>query len=169
MHAVETAVRGTPTWVWVLLVYLLIRGAQAVRGGTTVFWRLAVVPAIFMAWGVAHLFQSTHTGAISAVAWIGSLFIGAVVGRMLFKSIPVQADRNQGLITLPGSWTPLILMMGIFTSKYWIGYKLAVTPVHGVDPSFVVLDASISGAITGIFFGRLYTYWRKYQAAPRRA
>lgn len=169
MHAVELAVRGTPEWVWVLLAYLLLCAAQAIRGGTTAFWRLVIVPLIFLVWGAVQLTHSAYTGRVSTSVWIAALLIAAVLGRLLFKSIPVQVDRHQGRITLPGSWTPLILMMGIFTSKYWVGYKLAVTPVSGLDPFFVVTDAGISGAITGIFFGRLYTYWRNYFATPQQA
>lgn len=48
-------VEGTPIWVWVLLVYLIVRGVKATKAGTTRFWRLLIIPLLFTTIGLYGL------------------------------------------------------------------------------------------------------------------
>ena len=55
-------ISNTPVWVWALLVFLVSRGIAAMRPGETSLTKLAIVPALFTAWGawsLGHRFGSS--------------------------------------------------------------------------------------------------------------
>ena len=57
----------TPVWVFVLLVYLIWQGAQALRPRTQAVWRMLIVPLVFFGMGLSRLvFARDH--ALGAAA-----------------------------------------------------------------------------------------------------
>ncbi len=73
-------IHGTPIWVWVLLVVLLLRGFKALSSGTTPLAKLAIVPLIFAGWGIAHLISDPLVGWSAAIAWMMASMVGIAGG-----------------------------------------------------------------------------------------
>ena len=61
---------------------------------------------------------------------------------------------------LPGSWTPLVLMMGIFITKYAAGVALAMQPDLARDALFSQSIGALYGGFSGVFAGRALRLWR---------
>ena len=59
-----------PTWVWVLLVVLVLRGVKALQDRTMSLTRLLLLPVIFLVWGGYALCQDTE---MSVLAWVSAL------------------------------------------------------------------------------------------------
>ncbi|VXB26648.1 hypothetical protein BURKHO8Y_110312 [Burkholderia sp. 8Y] len=68
--SLQAILAGTPVWVWVLLAVLVSRGIKAMKGGTAPLSKLAVVPAIFAAWGLLHIVSGPSTGWQAAAMWL---------------------------------------------------------------------------------------------------
>lgn len=150
---------GTPTWVWILLAVLVSRGMKALKGGTAPLTKLAVVPAVFAAWGLQHLLTDPAAGWDTALMWIAGGALGVGVGVALAKRSGMTVDRVRRTVTLPGSAVPLVLILVTFAMKFWIGFELATATHAGVDSPFVVLSGLVSGVVAGIFAGRFLIYW----------
>ncbi|SAL41829.1 hypothetical protein AWB64_04458 [Caballeronia sordidicola] len=155
--SIEAILRGTPVWVWVLLVYLLSRGVKAMKGGTAPLSRLAIVPAVFAGWGLLHLVKEPAAGWNTGLAWVGGAVLGIAIGVLLARRSRLTVDRAQKTVTLPGSIVPLVLILLTFASKFWLGVELAITHA-GVDSLYPVLDGLVSGLVAGIFAGRFLVY-----------
>ena len=70
---------------------------------------------------------------------------------------------------LPGSWQPMVLMMAIFCTRYVAGVVLALHPELTRDTATAALVASIYGALSGVFIGRMVCMLaaaRSQQPAP---
>lgn len=51
MNMLQHLASQTPTWVWLLLAFLITRGIAAMKPGETSLQKLAVVPVLFTVWG----------------------------------------------------------------------------------------------------------------------
>jgi hypothetical protein len=55
MPTIVEIIARTPWWVWLLFLFLLWIGVRALRSAVMPFWRLAILPAVFLAWGLLGL------------------------------------------------------------------------------------------------------------------
>jgi hypothetical protein len=159
----EQIVRGTPVWVWILLVFLLSRGVKALNGGTAPLGKLAIVPVVFAVWGIVHLATEPAAGWQAAGAWVFGAAVGLLAGAFIARKSRFTVDRAQKTVTLPGSTVPLILILVTFASKFWLGVELATSAPALADSGYVVLDALVSGIVAGIFAGRFLVYWMRFR------
>jgi hypothetical protein len=157
-------INGTPLWVWVLLVVLLSRGFKAMSSHTATLSRLAVVPVIFAGWGILHLLDSPMDGWSAAIAWVVAAAIGIGGGVLLASRSRFIVDPINRTIMQPGSVVPLVLMIVVFASKFWLGFELATATYASPLALYVLLDAAVSGAVAGVFAGRFLTYWKAMSA-----
>src|SRR4030088_2692514 len=59
-------VQHTPWWVFAVLALLIATGVQALRPRVVPVWRLLIVPAIFIAWGVLGVTQRSFAAPMLA-------------------------------------------------------------------------------------------------------
>jgi hypothetical protein len=55
---------------------------------------------------------------------------------------------------------PLLLMMGIFFTKYGVGVTLALHPGMRHDASFALAIPVLYGVFSGVFAGRAVRLWK---------
>jgi uncharacterized protein DUF6622 len=58
------------------------------------------------------------------------------------------------MFKLPGSWVPLLLILGIFLTRYVVGVELAMRPGLAHDANYVLVTGVLYGLFSGIFVGR---------------
>jgi len=160
------AIRFTPVWVWVLLAILVWRGLAASRPTTGPLWRFAIVPVAIGLWGLSGLVLRYPVSAASVGIWLGGLALGGLLAWRAAAGVALQVDRARGHVTVPGTWSVLILVLAIFAVKYWFGYRLGTNPALAADPSFYLADIGFSGLATGGLAGRFAHYAEIYRAAP---
>ena len=166
MQFVLETVSRTPLWVWVLLAFLLFIGIRALKPATVSFARLAILPIVFLAWGLSGFFTSYGVQLLGAGVWIAAVVIGVGLGLLAARSIEIHADKTRRLIRLPGGTLTLALILIIFATKYTLGVLASMRPTITAELLYMATDVGVSGWLTGIFAGRLLGLWRKYQAAP---
>jgi hypothetical protein len=167
MPMIVEIIARTPWWVWLLFLFLLWIGVRALRPAVTPFWRLAILPAVFLAWGLQGLLTRYPIGAFSLGVWLAAVAIGIAFGLLLVARIQLRADRAHGLVWLPGGATTLVLILSVFAARYTFGVLQGMTPAIISDPRFLVADVGVAGLVSGIFLGRLIGLWRKYRMAPQ--
>jgi len=166
MEDVWRILAGTPWWVWVLFAYLLSRGIRALKPSTGPLWRFAIIPAVFLAWGLANLVLSIGLSELSVGAYLAALAVGCVAGWLSAIGQVVHVDRDRGVVTVPGGPLTLVLILVIFAVKYGLGAWSGMVPMVAVQPWFVAAGAAASGVVAGLFIGRFGHLWVKYLRAP---
>ena len=159
--------RQTPVWVWALFAFLMFRGTMALNGSVTSLPRLAIVPVAFVAWGLWSVATGSHEPGLSSLIWAASFAFGAMLGALRTARTPIQVDRSAGLVALPGSPMVLVLVLVVFSVKYALGAWAAIQPGASLSPVFVIYDVGITGAVAGMFAGRLLTLWQRMRSAPQ--
>ena len=145
---------NTPSWVWALLFALVWLGssqrvARVTSRGRVV--RMSLAMAALSLFGTVSAFGASPLVLACWIAAAGTM--GYVV-----LCIPVANGTRYLAKTrtfeLPGSWTPLALMPGIFAMKYLSGVLIALqAPVVRVA-LFGSLPGLLYGAFSGVFLGR---------------
>lgn len=144
----------TPTWVWILLTYLLWRGVKALRAREVSPSRMLVLPVIFLAWALFGMFAELSNWAGALVAFIIGIGIGFSGGWANATRLPPASfNRTSGLMWRPGSATTLGLVIVAFVAKYLLSVALAMHPHLGSDTGFAALFGGISGLVDGAFWG----------------
>jgi hypothetical protein len=153
-------VSHTPVWVWPLLLALIWLGlSQSVTRSLTLK-RITITPLVMT--GLSLQGTVSAFGADPAVlsVWlIGAALSAAVV---LQQPVPAQTRYDQWTqrFTVPGSWMPLLLILGIFVTKYAVGAALGLNHSLRGNTGFSLGVATLYGVFSGIFLARSARLWR---------
>ena len=149
----------TPIWVWAIFVLLLWFGFKQSLPSAPGLKRITLIPLAMLGlslYGVISVFGSA--GAL-LLAWGSSLVLAAT----LIAQQPVQHGTNYTSWTrrfeLPGSWVPLMLMMGIFMTKYGVGVTAVMRPDALDSAVFSYSICGVYGVCSGVFAGRALRLW----------
>jgi teichoic acid transport system permease protein len=144
---------GTPWWVWAIFVYIVIVGTKLLKPTTASWQKLIIMPTIFLAWSLYSLYNKYNFAFHVFGCWLIMFAISIVLGwRFLSKHISV--DKTTQLIHRPGSWIPLVFALSFFIVKYTLGVTYALHPEMRFHIFFWMIDATVSGLISGTFWGR---------------
>jgi hypothetical protein len=142
----------TPPWVFVLGLALLALGLLQ---STTrrVPLPAAVLPSLVIAvvslTGVMATFRGNGLVGLGwALAAAGALVLARAAG--LWRGVRAEGRR----IVVPGSWAPLVLLMGLFALRWASGVALALQPSLASAPPFVLGVGAAGGLVSGLFLAR---------------
>ncbi len=150
----------TPVWVWALLVLLVWVGLKQSLPRTVSLRRITVLPLIMVGLSLAGILTAFGSSHSTLLAWAAAAAVAAavVMTRRLAQATQYNAWTQQ--FHIPGSWTPLVLMMGIFITKYAVGVTLAMRPDLARDALFSQSFGALYGGFSGVFAGRALQLWR---------
>jgi uncharacterized membrane protein len=150
-------VSHTPAFVWFVLAALIVLGALQARERRVSLARVTALPALMVVlslWGTASLFATgPHVAAVLA-AWTASALAAFLVVVRRAPPAGTRFDAATGSFVVPGSWMPMLLVVGVFALRYATNVALAIQPPLGADVSFGTAIAACSGLFTGIFAAR---------------
>ncbi len=150
----------TPVWVWAILGLLLWVGLKQSMPRSVSLRRATVLPLVMVGLSLAGVFSAFGAGSHALLAWGAVAAVTAAIVMQL--SLPQATHYNSWTqqFQLPGSWTPLVLMVGIFITKYAVGVTLAMHPELARDALFSQSVAALYGGFSGVFAGRAARLWR---------
>ncbi|MDV9043945.1 DUF6622 family protein [Stenotrophomonas sp. RAC2] len=154
----QQIVPQTPAWVWLLLAFLVTRGIAAMKPGETSLQKLAVVPALFTAWGawsISHRFGITWSAWAEWLAGIGG---GAALGWLLLGHVKLTLDRATGKLWRNADYSVLPLLLVTFLVKYGFEVAFAVSPAVATSAGASAAYLLTSGGFTGLFIGKYCRY-----------
>lgn len=158
-----TILKNTPTWVWGLAAALLALGLSQVRQRSVGQVRMALIPLTMTGlslWGTLSAFGASLSFGYVMLAWaLGALLmIGLLAPRA--PQAGAAYDSATRSFQVPGSLVPLVLILGIFLTKYIVGVELAMQPALAQDGSYGVAVGGLYGVFSGAFAGRAARLWR---------
>ncbi len=155
----------TPTWVWALLLALVWAGLRQTLTRQVSLTRVTVLPLVLVGlslYGTATVFASQPWVLL---VWAKAALLVALL--VLRRPVPqgTRFDLSSQTFTLPGSWAPLVLITGIFCTKYAVGVTAAVAPalLHSTPVALGV--GALCGVFSGVLGARTLRLWRLAAAA----
>jgi hypothetical protein len=150
----------TPKWVFAVFVLLLWLGARQLLPGRSGLGRLTAVSIGMTGLSLAGVLTAFGGAPGALLGW--SLAAAAAGLAVLWAPLHsgIRYDPAARSFHLPGSAVPLVLMMGIFFTKYAVGVALALHPALHRQPTFAVGIPMLYGAFSGIFAARALRLWK---------
>lgn len=166
MNLLSGFLTGTPLWVYLLFIYLMLRGIRARKPGEVTLRKLAIVPLIFTIMGLVEMQRLYGFRLESVSLWLLSLIAGMAIGARFVKLQTLTVDRRRGIISRPADLTVLPVMLVAFVSKYAFGILQATDSGLAARPWVMVSEIITYGLFAGIFVGKFSRYIQAYRAAP---
>jgi hypothetical protein len=160
---------NTPVWVWALLVFLVARGVAAMKPGETSLTKLAIVPTLFVAWGIVSMNHRFGNAWDAWGQWSVGIGAGVGLGWLLLRRATLTLNPSTGKLWRSADYSLLPLLLVTFAVKYGFECALSVSPSLSADGNFRAAYLLLSGGFTGIFLGKYLRYLRASRlAAPDR-
>jgi hypothetical protein len=156
----------TPLYVWAILGFLVYRGVLASRAREVTLRKLSIIPLVMLALSLSGVARSFGLDGAASVAWLAGAVAGGALAWSLSNTSKLTAYPERGSVQRPGSWVPLVLMMGIFCMKYAVAVSLAIVPAYAHASGFVLPVCAVYGLFSGIFIGgllRTVAFYRQAQ------
>jgi hypothetical protein len=154
---IGAVLKATPTWVWTMLAALVVLGLSQARDRTAGLPRIVLMPlvmTVFGLWGTISAFgHSPMFGYVMLMWMLAAAIVFAAVG-MMEPPKGSAYDAASRSFSLPGSWVPMLLITGIFLTKYVVGVDLAMQPALARDGQYTLIVGALYGLFSGVFAGR---------------
>jgi hypothetical protein len=154
---ISQVVKGTPVWVWAILVALVVLGVKQLRPRVVTRYSVLIAPVVFLLVGL----MAAGRGPTGFSAWAATLLATAAFTFFVWQpTAGARYDASADRLHLPGSAIPMLLMLAIFVLNYVINVTLAINPALRSELPWQVGPAIILGALSGVFIGRAATLFR---------
>jgi hypothetical protein len=160
MTSILAFTQQTPWWVFTMLALLTVLGIQALKDRTLPLWRLLIVPAVFIGWGLASLLLQPGAPALLVADWIACALTGGAAGLATGRSQRFHVEPS-GAVAVKGSAFPLMRNLAIFIAKYGLTAAAAVQPMQ--REALAPWSIAVSGLAAGYFLGGLVPLLRAYR------
>lgn len=143
-----------PNWVFALFLLLLWAGLRQLAPSRP-HWRRAVLLPVGMA-ALSAYGALTTLGELPVALGAWALSAGLAFVLMYRRPLPegIRYEAVEQRFILPGSAVPLVLMMGVFITRFAAGMALALHPALRHDAGTLLLLGLLYGCFGGMFAGR---------------
>jgi hypothetical protein len=150
----------TPKWVFAVFVLLVWLGARQLLSGSVSLAKVTVMPIAMTALSVFGVLSAFGDSLGALLGWAAAAVV--LIALVLQRPLPATTryDAAAREFHVAGSAVPLMLMMGIFFTKYVVGVALAMHPELRQQASFAIAIPVLYGAFSGIFAARAVRLWR---------
>lgn len=157
----------TPHWVWGLLIALLWLGLNQVTTRTVSLKRVTVMPLAMVGLSLYGTVSAFGAEPLVLLVWLACAGLLATLVMQRPLDPATRYDDWTERFTVPGSWVPLALILGIFVTKYFVGASTSMHPALVQDDIFRLGFTALYGAFSGIFLARAARLWRLVWQAYR--
>ena len=147
-------VQHTPAWVWGLLAALVALGLMQTRPLEMSLTRVTVLPLVLTALSLGGVLSAFGHLPVALAAWAAGAAAAIGLARRFVTVRGASWSASRGLLQVPGSWLPLLLIVSLFAVKYGAGVSLALAPMLASDASFAGLCSLAHGTFSGLFLAR---------------
>lgn len=147
-------IKGTPVWVWILLLFLVKRGVNTLSDREMNPARLFFLPVLFLAWGILGVLQETMHPSAALLLMLPGLLVGFAAGWWLWRRQPrLRNVENSKLIVRAGTPLTLMLILFTFTVKFILTSAFYLQPELRGSMAASIIFGLLSGILDGVFWG----------------
>ncbi|MCJ8294622.1 MAG: hypothetical protein MJK15_09465 [Colwellia sp.] len=150
----------TPTWVFAVFFTLLVLGFIQSKERVVKVKTIFILPISMIIFSFFGVFSVFGLSLVTISLWFLGLSITLVAGLKLAYPKLVSFSVQSNKLKIPGSWTPLLLMMAIFFTKYFVGFSVARELPLINEHLFLVSLCLLYGAFSGVFLSRSFVMFK---------
>ena len=147
-------IHATPYWVFGLFLLLLWTGLRQMSASRPHVFRATLLPLCMAGLSLYGAFGTLGQSPAALAAWA----FAAAVALMLLLRLPlppgVAYQAAVRRFEIPGSAMPLVLMMGVFATRFAVAAATAMHPELLRITGVAVATGLVYGAFCGVFAGR---------------
>lgn len=155
----------TPIWVYGLFVVLVAFGLQQTRSRNVKAVLAYLLPLGMIALSLAGINSSFGIEPVPIIMWALGLLAVSAIGFKYFRDDRVTFSRSNRSFFIPGSWTPFVVIMAIFFTKYVFAVMNALDPNTATASTFVAMLSLAYGCFSGYFSSRAVNLLSKSKMA----
>ena len=152
--------KRTPPWVFVLFFVLIAFGYSQSRNRVVSRVNVTLLPVVMIVLSFYSVLSAFGIAFVGLISWVFGVGVAVWLGVTLARPVGVRFSTETQLLSVPGSWLPLVLMMAIFFTRYAVGVMLARHLPIVYAPAFIGSISLWYGFLSGIFFARALVVWR---------
>ncbi|MDX7899255.1 DUF6622 family protein [Aeromonas media] len=146
---------GTPIWVWIVFVFLIIKGVRALNDREMEIKNLFIMPLFFLLWGGLSVVHDLAFSLWGLAAMLVGLVIGCGCGWCFWRRGPqLKSKEGSNSIIWPGTSWVIKFVMIAFVIKYVLSFSLNIDPDLRDSLYFNLIFGLLSGLISGVLWGR---------------
>lgn len=150
---IVSILQQVPRFVWFLLAGLIALGvSMSFTRRRSVGTALAIPLVMIMLsfYGVVSVFNQP----LALAGWMGGVALALGASAVLGLWRDVRWSPQERRLIVPGSWIPLVLMMGLFVTKFGVNVTLATHRELAAGLGFAAFAGFAYGAFSGMFLAR---------------
>ncbi len=141
-----------PVWPFAILAVLLAVGYRQSRSRLVRPATLVTLAAAMLALSLFGVIATFGAGAVPVLAWAAGFAATVWFGAPLVA--PRGLAHEGGAVRMPGSWVPMGLMLGIFMTKFGLGFAAGVHAEVLRQAWFIAAACAALGLLSGAFAAR---------------
>lgn len=150
----------TPHWVFGLLAILIVFGIMQARTRQVPVQVALILPFAMLVLSLSGVLRYVGLQLPALACWlVGIAAFTALSVKLIGKNI-ARFDSTTRKLVIQGSWLPLLVILGIFITRYALGVATAMqfNIIH--NPYFSPVVSLILGGWSGFFLARGFIFWR---------
>ena len=147
-------IKNTPVWVFILLLGLIYLGYTQSKNREVAFNKIFILPISMLILSIFGIFSAFGLVAYAWVFWLLGEILSILIGLKYLKLNNTSYNSEKKSFHIQGSWTPMFIILLIFSLKYFVGFAIArQLPI--VDTfEFLVIVSFLYGALSGVFLSK---------------
>ena len=143
-----------PTWVYGLFALLLALGLLLTRARAVHPVAPSLMAVGFGCYSLYGVLGSFGASPTHVAPWAIGMAVSAFLARPFFGPRGLSRVAGSPKVLIPGSWSPLALMMGIFAVKFSVGIVRGAHLPIGSEGWFAPAVCLVLGLLSGGFTAR---------------
>ena len=144
----------TPAWVFALFAGLLVFGLLQTRSRNVKKILAYGLPAGMVALSLSGVQSSFGIMLLPMASWAFGLIVVTLLAYLLFPHEGMSFSAESNTFYLPGSWTPLAVIMAIFLTKYVYAVMRALDAAIATSQVTAAVLSLAYGCFSGYFCAR---------------
>jgi len=152
LESIAAIVSHTPTWVFGVFAVLIAIGLRQTQPRIVSRRRLIVLPLVIAAYSLYGVAMASHGSAVALAVWLVAVSAAFLLTRLSPPSGAVSETAST--VRVPGSWMPMVVIVGLFAARYAYNVMLAMHPEVLHSASFMAMFSALFGFLGGLLLSR---------------
>jgi hypothetical protein len=161
-------IQGTPMWVFGLFLALIAYGYVLSKDRDVRPFVVGIPPIILGLLSLSRVIGTFGAEPLALLSWAAGTAAALLANRALKQPDGARWSEATGTYHVPGSWTPLALMMAVFFARYAMAVLQVMSPALIHTPAFSSAASFGFGLLSGVFVARAWWVWSR-RAAQEKA
>lgn len=165
MQILTQILRGTPGWVFLLFVVLVVLGYLQSKPREIAPLMVGVLPLALGAFSLARVLGTFGAELPALGAWAVGTAAALLANRAWKQPAGARWSAANDRFHVPGSWVPMMLIMAMFFARYALAVSQAMQPALFASAGFATAVSFGLGLLSGTFLARALWVWSRRGAA----